>query len=464
MKRKLMLPFLAASLLLLLTGCFFRSPEDLYAVPKAPEDYKNLQAKIDEVRAAGAEYAAPLTGSYTQTIQLRDLDGDGIQEAVVFFRVTTSVNSTEKPLKIYIFRQQPDDTFEAQIIIEGEGNAINSIAYEDLDGDGVRELVVSWVSSKSYELTAYSLHGSQAEEIMRESYTDFSILDLDKDNVKEVVLLNVNTTDSVYMADFYDYDPERSQMRMVDSAPMTKEIVGLADVRPLISGFIKGAGPDSYEPALFVTSNVSSGLLTDVFAWREGHLVNITLNPQTGMSEATYRLANSVGLRDINNDSLLELPRATPFPDTQKAAGSDNFWSIQWMQYDIQGNAAPVFTTYYNGEDGWYLVLPEAWSTLIDPTGGGQKITMARRDVAGSGERAVVFSLWNGRENADPEPFLTVYKLTGPNRLTRSLLGNRFVLTEEQDAIYAAEFTQGGWPCGLTAETLATQFHRIQPE
>lgn len=66
---------------------------------KSSEAYVNLQAKINQEKGS-AEYIAPLSGENRQTIQLVDVDGDGVQEAVAFFRDTTS----ENPLKIVIFK------------------------------------------------------------------------------------------------------------------------------------------------------------------------------------------------------------------------------------------------------------------------------------------------------------------------------------------------------------------------
>ena len=39
-----------AGMLLLLCGCAFNGPEDLYAVPRAAEGYAKLQEQIDKVR------------------------------------------------------------------------------------------------------------------------------------------------------------------------------------------------------------------------------------------------------------------------------------------------------------------------------------------------------------------------------------------------------------------------------
>ena len=90
-------------MLFVLSGCMSQSGEDFYALPQLPEDYLALQKTIDRVmNTIGAEYAAPSSGDNMQTIQLQDLDGDGVREsAVAFFRVSNA----EKPLKIYVFRQ-----------------------------------------------------------------------------------------------------------------------------------------------------------------------------------------------------------------------------------------------------------------------------------------------------------------------------------------------------------------------
>lgn len=164
-------PLLLTAVLVLLGGCSFNSPEDLYTVPKAAEDYTNLQMEIDKVRNANAEYAGPLTGSYTQPVQLMDLDGDGVQEAVAFFRTTAVDNSP--PLKIYIYHQTEEGQYAVQTIIEGEGTAINSISYVDLDGhtgpngETDRELVVSWrLSDQMYRLMAYSVSGGEANVVL----------------------------------------------------------------------------------------------------------------------------------------------------------------------------------------------------------------------------------------------------------------------------------------------------------
>lgn len=456
MKKNWMAAALLSAVLLCLSGCAFASPEELYAVPRASEDYKNLQDQIDLVRGAGAEYAGPLFGTNTQPVQLMDLDGDGVQEALAFFRSTDAEDA--HPLKIYIYRQTDDGNYEVWNIVEGDAPAINSISYEDLDGKTTpagnldKELVVSWrLSDKIYRLEAFSVTGQEVEALLPAvSYTEYVLWDMDKDNQKEIVIITLNTVDSVYQADYYDY--QSGQMVLRSTAPLSGKITGLtSNTRPLTS-YLYNDG--IAEPAIFVTSTLITGVVTDIFAWRDDELVNITLDPATGMSDSTFRLNTSISIQDINGDGYPEVPKPTALP-TPDASSSLDFWQVQWMQYDLWGEATVVSTTYYNGEDGWYLEMPEGWQG---------RVALSRLDNSGSGERGVLFYPYSAQqsEGVAMRPFLSIYRLTGPNRMTRANAEGRFILLEEDDVIYAAQFHDGsGWDCGVDQEGLRALFHLI---
>ena len=113
--------------LYLLTGCsvpkMILNPQDLYALPTLPEKYTDLNALLSDILDGGAEYAAPTSGTNTQPVQLVDLDGDGREEAVAFFRNPND----EKPLKIYIFTAG-EDSYQQSGLIEGTGTGIYSMA------------------------------------------------------------------------------------------------------------------------------------------------------------------------------------------------------------------------------------------------------------------------------------------------------------------------------------------------
>ena len=90
------------------SGCgnigFTLDPQALYSLPKLPPKYDALNTLLAEIENGGAEYAAPASGTNIQAVQMVDLDGDGQEEAVAFFRNA----SDEKSLKIYIFAAEDD--------------------------------------------------------------------------------------------------------------------------------------------------------------------------------------------------------------------------------------------------------------------------------------------------------------------------------------------------------------------
>lgn len=450
MKRTFLIPALLAGALLLLPGCAFHSDESLFQLPKAPEDLNNLMSKIQEVTNQGGEQTAPLSGENIQNVQLQDLNSDGVKEAIAFFRM----NGEEKPLKIYIY-SQIDEEYQVQTVIEGTGTAINYVSYQDLNGDGSRELVVSWqISTQIHELAAYTLHQQQAIELMSVTdYTEFTICDLDGDNAQEILVFRLEP-EGEGSADFYDF--RDGVMELQSQAPTS------SGIKSISSNGIKNSSLSGGEPAVFVTydygtdGNVS---ITDIFAWKEGGVHNITLNEEMASSSDTVLFNAVVGPTDIDRDGVMELPQMVEVKEYKQNSTASNFWLVRWRKFDLDGTPHLLYTTYYNDRDGWYLELPERWVG---------KITLSRSDTAGGGERAVIFSYWEGDNNVDPVPFLTICRLTGTSRQTRAEINERFRLADSggsnPSTVYVAQFVEGGWNCGLSEEDIVARFHLIESD
>jgi len=442
---------LILGLLLLLSGCLSQSGEDFYALPQLPQDYLTLQNTIDQVMdELKAEYAAPTAGTNTQNIQLQDLDSDGKREsAVAFFRVP----SAEKPLKIYVFRQnQVSEEYETAWVIEGEGTGIYSVAFENLGGGAEKEVVVSWqISAKVQSVTAYALQrGGNAVEMMRSGYTKCSVTDIDRDNEKELILVQLDTVENNSSAELYDYD---SGLMMLKSKVLLS--MNITNIQTVKVGSLTNMAP-----ALFVSSDFlgNGGQITDILTMKNGALYNLSVDEASGMSLSTiryYKDFKDAGGVDINNDGVLEFPLPEPLPIVGESGSQ--MYLLHWLQYDPEGNMSRVFTTFHNYTDGWYLILPDEWQG---------KVTVARRDSTGSiagSERAVSFYHYiSEQEEIATEEFLTIYRLTGSNRANRAKLDGRFVLFESSDVIYAAKFRETEWDCGLNGDELLVRFNRVR--
>ena len=448
MRKKAVIVILLLGILFVFSGCVVQSGESMYALPQLPDKYLDLQETISAVmKQLGAEYAAPSSGSNVQTIQLQDLDGDGQREsAVAFFRVANA----EKPLKLYVFKQNPSTgIYETKWVIEGEGTGIYSVAFEDLGGTKDKEIVVCWqISTKVQSLTAYSLQSDgDVAELMRSGYTKTALTDLDRDNDKEIVLVQLDAAEGNSRAELYNYS--NGMMVLTSSVPLSLQLNEIAAV--------KAGSLTNRMPALFISSDFgdNEGRVTDIIAIRDGVLTNLTMDTATGMSIGTIRYYadfQDANGRDINGDSVLELPISEMLVPVGSAATP--LYLLHWEQYSEDGAPTHVFTTFHSYDDGWYLILPESWQGTV---------TAARRDYSSStiSERAVSF-YWLEDQTAQPKEFLTVYRLTGTNRAHRAAMDGRFVLIESSDVIYAAKFHDVVWDCGLDSDDLLERFYRIK--
>ena len=486
MKKKGKLLALCAAGVLLLTGCLFRSPGDLYKLPEVPAGYAQLETAIRGVKqrleletSTGTEVSVIMAGDNTATIQLQDLDGDGEREsAITFIRVP----GLDKPIKIFIFRQFGEQ-FRVTGLIEGEGSAIYSIDYVELNGQGSKELVVNWqLSTGVYQLGAYTLDeldpmedlakdgGDQSspapvvpllpekERILAtellltgcSTATDgsnissgYQLLDLDQDDRVEIALAKMDSRGLGSQIAIYGW--HEGAFTCVDSVELSKGMSALNRIR---SNYLKGSAG---RPALYVTGSRSDGSrLIDVVAYRGGKLENLSMDPKTHASREQLKGYTDVNPTDVDGDGVVEIPSPSPLP-SYGGESSPNFWLIDWERYDENGKRGHVLTTYHNVADSWYLEVPSAWKN---------KITISRRDQT-SGQREVVFSLWKGKDR-EPEPFLSIYRLTGSNRLTQSTTDGRFVLREEESVIYAAKLHESSWDCGMDADDLLQSFNTIQ--
>lgn len=459
------LAFLMAAVMLL-TGCRFKTVDELYTLPQAPTDYKNLQTSLKQVQQeleteyGSVEYAAPLNGANTQTVQLQDLDGDGVSEAVAFFRVS----GAEQPLKIYIFHQQDDGSYRVYDVIGGDGTAISSVAYEDLTGDKKREMIVSWqMSDDVHTLSAFTVEDGASQTLLAKTYTQYQTVDIDQDGVKEILLVQLaaaenasagstkttvvkSASESAQMrVEYYDYASGAKDMEMVSYAPVSNTAAEFYSMRT-------GATAHGIS-CFYLTDKQSDGeLITDIYTVTDGALKNITLSENSGRSSSTV-CSQEVPVTDINADGVLEIPNIVSL---QQPSGSSTSitWLVRWVQYDESGEGTAVYTTFYNASESWYLVLPDDWVG---------EISVSQSGSSALGLRGTTFSYWDGSSSVSPQAFLTIYRLTGSNRKTRAESGDRFILAENSSVIYAAEFT-GGWDSGLTKYSLGTYFHLIETE
>lgn len=414
--------------MLLLSGCVpGPSDETLYRLPKLPAEYESLETLIDAQLAGGAEYAAPTSGSNLQSVQMVDLDGDGEEEAVAFFRRPND----ERPMKVYVFRAH-GDSYEQFCVIEGTSSSIYSINYVDLNGDGWREILTGSRSDLDVQnLGVWSLESGAPQQLLLTGYSRYAARDMDGDGRQDLIVLR-SDEESYAVADYYAWNGTELALR--SSLRLSSTV---AELSRLTYGNLSGG-----ESALFITAvTQDAAAITDILTVDGGVLRSV----RSGEGKAFHFL--ELYPSDINADGVTEVPEPMPF--AQADAESAVYYRVCWRQYDAGGESKLLRETYHDTQAGWSLLLPGDW---------GENVTVSRGSNADGS--AVTFSRLGGTE---PEPFLTVYAFTGDNRSILASRNGRIVLARQPEVTYSAELYNDG--AGLIDEAaLRERFNLIVAE
>ena len=433
-RMKLLMLLLAS---MLLSGCAMQTVDELYSPPKRSEEYNYLQEAIDSAMG-GLGYSAPLSGENQQTVQMADLNGDGIAEFLLFAKGTD-----EKPLKIMIFSQQ-EDGFSLLHTIESSGYAFDQVEYVQMDDRPGYELVVGrQVSDQILRFVSiYSFAGNTRETLMAANYSKFLTCDLDEDSYSELLVLHPGQADTDNgVAELYSYGEsgiERStEISMSEPVDQIKRIM----VSCLDGGI----------PAVYVASAVEeSAMITDIFALVDGRFSNVSFSNESGTSVNTLR-NYYVYANDIDADGVMELPNLISMRSVTQERVQERQYLIRWYAMTLSGDEVDKEYTYHNYAGGWYLRLDDDWASRVT----------VEHEKNGYDEESFDFYVWDeAYQKADK--LLTVFALTGSDREETAVLNNRFVLHKTDSTIFAANLEGASTSYGLSQQSVIDAFSLIR--
>ena len=417
---------------LLLTGCAMTTVDRMYSPPKRSAAYEDLQRAIDAAMEH-MEYASPLSGENRQTVQLADLDGDGLDEYLLFARDTS-----DNPMKILIFRRN-ENGCSLMETIESRGSAFDLVEYADMDGIPGVELVVGRQVSDTVlrSVSVYAFGGGSSTQMMSTSYSKIVVVDMDSDNLMDLLVITSGESDADNAAaSLYRYaDGEVVRSRQA-SMSTRSEFVKRIMVGKLQNG----------TPAVYVASSVAdSAIITDVFALKNGVFTNVSFSNDSGTSVQTLR-NYYVYADDIDNDGVLELPDLIDMVPVENTWMDSNQKLIRWYAMDLNGNETDKMYTFHNFDSGWYLQLDQ----FLTP-----RISVVRQD------NSFVFYLWD-EEFHSPQVLMRIHAISGHDREAEAAELGYYVLHRTEGILYAVETEAVAIEHGLIPELLADSFHPIQ--
>lgn len=434
MKRILSAVSVLLAAALLMTGCSMMTTEQMYCLPKRSEDYNNLQSAIDSAMS-GLSYCAPLSGENQQPVQIADLDGDGVDEYLLFAKGTQ-----ERPLHILVFRNV-DGTYVHTDTVQSNGTSFDMVEYVDMDGEPGVEIVVGRQVSDQVvrSVSVYTATQEKVEQLLSVNYTKFLTVDLDNNGLSKLFVVRPGNTDTdngiVELYSFPKGDVERSN-EVTMSQPADK-------LKRMILGNLHGGGL-----AVYLASSVEdTALITDVYTVRDGMLTNVTLSNESGTSIQTMRNFY-IYADDIDSDGVVELPTLLTMKPQENTLGSDKHHMIRWYAMTPEGDEVEKMHTFHNFEGGWYLQLDSKIVPRLTVTHNGNSYD---------------FYMWD-KEYKTTQKLMSIVTLTAQDRDAQADKDGWFVLHRTDTAIYAASLEPVAETVGISQDTMIYSFRIIQQD
>lgn len=441
--KKIVALLTVAVLVVLCSGCSlnFFSVDSLLSPPV--QSGKNGEVQEAFNRLMGNEkiqLKTPVTGDFQSSFVLFDINGDDVDESLVFYTDSSVESSVRMALLEFV-----DGEWTISADVKGAGSGVYDVSFTDLDDDGVQEIFVSWSLFENKTTRIISIYSPipdsrglfTLEALGNEYCNSKSFADVNGDLKTDLVLVYLDDTGK----------EQKSFLRLF-SLSQSRELVKYGELRlagaitsvvNIQSDIIK-ASHNSYTRLFIDCRKNERTLFTEMVYWdiNESVPVRAIKNPSL-----TTARGIDVQCRDIDGDGNLEIPVVTTLPGDEKQFSVTDyneiytFTLLEWS--DEKGdNVSKNIKTLHNPLDAYLFVYP--WSGDVS----------VKYD---SVRDALLFCEWSeSRASYGDELFSIAYRDISDDEIYGE------ILYESQNGCYYYKITESGNSFGITDEDIISSF------
>lgn len=348
------LKLLIFPLLTLLTGCAFSSSIDnLMSPPKLSVEQEQIYNALTNATGTSISLKYPKSGKYLSAFIIEDIDGDGGDEAVVFYE-KNSIALEENTLRINIL-DQSDGKWRSVCDTPAKGAEIEKVMISELGSDDRTNLIIgsSLINRSEKNVSIYSYIDGNIEETFSESYSFIDVTDLDRDDENEFLLLSGASSGGTATAEAYKLNDDGMYYQY--SCRLSGSFT---EFDSLNYGQI-----DEERTGLYIDAVTGTGLIqTDIIYMDDKGLKKIFSAPEESM--ATVRPAGCTSF-DIDGDGILEIPVQTIAAGYEEVSESEQMKFTEWFFVGRNNKLEKKYSSYYSINDGYIFVFPEKWKNNV---------------------------------------------------------------------------------------------------
>lgn len=408
MKRLFFALCFVSALCLVLSSCdsnsIIRPVSALLSPPLYYEEYEELVEAFNTNVGKGALLCSPQSGSHKSAIVVEDVDSDGETEAIIFYRASAE----ETVVRMHYFTVS-SGKWVSNGDFNGYGNEVKSVVVEDMDGDGYKELIVTWSLSGVTASNVTSIYRAtymtgKFKEISNEACILCEVVDVDSDSKKEIFYISQSNTSGVI----------QKMAKVMKLSGDSVVHMGETKIDPNISTYksfkTEKASGDSPLKIYIDAFKGENNMITELIYWDKDkkELVAPLIDSET--------LANNVTLRfepilssDINNDGIIDIPVQSEIfanGDDSTTIDVENVYLTRWCNFSSAADYETVENTLINYSDGYMIFIDEDELDIVGIRNYRSQSCWVVYEVQSNGEEEEIFSVmkvpaqrWNERKS-----------------------------------------------------------------
>lgn len=389
-KRALCLALLLG-LSLFLSSCtlVFDSGETLINAPSLFSDQKKIMKALSSSVGEKITLVSARKGENRSAILLCDMDADGQNEAIAFYKTATATANSDAVHINVLDKNQKGQWFSLCDTV-GLASSIDTVALGSFSGTA--EIVVGWeiIRDREKTLVCYSLSGNNLIREYSAPYIEFAVADFKAGGNSEIITLNyVSATENTSIP--------MQEARLIAKGKSTFEVLSSVQLDNRVTGYkncIVGKY-DSENIGYFIdgqidTNSVTTQILT---VSKNGALSNPLLNSDGKTSEENKRKMG-LAIQDFGSDGVLKVPYQEAVTGYEEKSESEIIYKTVWKS--LEGNTLKKSAvSYVNQPMSLEIVIPEKLDgkVTIKPSMAQNEIVFYEYDTSLEQSENALFSI-----------------------------------------------------------------------
>ncbi|MBR5134826.1 MAG: hypothetical protein IKV35_04445 [Clostridia bacterium] len=361
MKKRVFCVLCVIGMLLSFSGCSFVNldMETQLRAPYAEGEQNAIQTALQQhIYDANAQTGDtsnvsyvlkyPKMGEYRSAFVMKDIDGDGVEDALAFYALQPEGAKTH----IAVLKKT-GGSWKCVDDIEGLATEIERITFGDLNGDGRCELLAgfSMYNTRDRRLELYSWSGEQFVSRFSDTYTHMIVGRIGQTDRDDVLLFRLNAENAKTTVRLMTMQGEELVER--GSTALDGYILQFGDYAfASFSDTVKGVYQDCAKDV--------ETTITELIVW-DGEKLTAPLYDPVGNITTLSARQSAIPSMDIDGDGEIEWPRSY-YRNNSTDTPSVERLICEWYSWDhVKQLPKKEMTNVTNVEDGYYVTIPESW-------------------------------------------------------------------------------------------------------